>query len=97
MSSPRRVLRFRSAGDVGALSAESSARPLLAVLLDEQPAPVGHVVLHPAEPGAPERWSYVLADGRPTGLQSTHSRHDLESRIIEFYFEDLIADRRHSA
>lgn len=95
MSSPRRILRFRATGDAGFAVADSQV--LLQVQLDEQPEPIGYVVHQTAVPGAPARWAYVLADGRPTGLQSTFSRHDLESRIIEFYFEDLIADRRHSA
>jgi len=95
LSAPFRLLRFRSAGGEDSASAES--RRLLVVLVDENPDPVGCIWHHPAEPGVPARWSYVLADGRPTGLQSTTSRHHLESRIIEFYFEDLIADQRHTA
>ena len=95
MNSPFRLLRFRSAGDGGLALAET--RRLLAVHLDDQTEPVGYVWHHLAEPGVPARWSYVLADGRPTGLQSTASRHDLESRILEYYFEDLIADQRHTA
>jgi hypothetical protein len=49
------------------------------------------------EPGTPERWAYVLADGRATGLQSTLSRQDLEGSIMEHYFHDLTADARRSA
>ncbi|MCC6415454.1 MAG: hypothetical protein IT582_06065 [Opitutaceae bacterium] len=95
MNAPFRLLRFRTAVSEGL--AVAGARRLLDVYLDDQPLPVGHVMLHAAEPGAPVRWSYLLADGRPTGLQSVHSRHGLESRIIEHYFEDLIADQRHTA
>lgn len=95
MSAPFRVLRFRKPEGDGL--AVAGTQRLLAVQLNNQPDPVGYVMLHAAEPGAPLRWSYVLADGRPTGLQSACSRHDLESRIIEFYFEDLIADQRHTA
>lgn len=95
MSSPFRLLRFRSDAAEGWSFAE--ARRLLAVHLDDLAEPVGYVWHHAAEPGVPARWSYILADGRPTGLQSTASRHDLENRIHDYYFEDLIADQRHTA
>jgi hypothetical protein len=73
------------------------SRVLLDLWLDEAPAPIGHIVELAAGPGTPLRWAYLLADGRPTGLQSTNSRQDLESRILEYYFQDLTAEQRHSA
>lgn len=95
MSSPRRILRFRSAGSEGL--AVPGDRTRLMVLLDDNPAPIGWIVQLPGTPEIPARWAYVLNDGRATGLQSTLSRHDLEGQIIEYYFQELVADRRHSA
>ena len=47
--------------------------------------------------GAPLRWSYVLADGQATGLQSVFSRRELEAQIQDYYFVALTADHRQSA
>jgi hypothetical protein len=49
-------------------------------VLHEQPAPVGHIVAHDRS------WHYVLADGAPSGLTSTISRHDLEEQIVQHHF-----------
>lgn len=95
MSAPRRVLRFRTPGSVGSLVPDG--RVLLDLFVDEASAAAGHIVELPAAPGLPVRWAYVLADGRATGLQSTYSRHDLESRILEHYYQDLVAEERHTA
>jgi hypothetical protein len=95
VSAHRRVLRFRATGSEGALVSTSGT--VLAVTLDDSPVPVGHIVQLPATPEVAARWAYMLNDGRATGLQSTLSRHDLEGQIIEYYFQDLIADHRHSA
>lgn len=95
MSSPHRLLRFRRTGS--APIAAPGTRVLLDLWLDAELEPVGHVVELAPSPGAPTRWAYVLHDGRATGLQSTFSRQDLETRIVEHYFEDLVADQRHTA
>jgi hypothetical protein len=89
VSSPRQVLRFRSAGGDGP--------GVLAVILGDSPMPAGHIVHLSATPEVPARWAYTLNDGRATGLQSTLSRQDLEGQIIDYYFHDLVADQRHSA
>lgn len=72
-------------------------RVLLDLHVNEAAVPAGHIVELRAAPGMPVRWAFVLADGRPTGLQSTYSRHDLESRVIEHYYQDLVAEERHTA
>ena len=95
MSLPRRVLRFRRAGSDGCLLPDATA--LLNVFLDQDAAPSGQVVFSAARTGAASRWSYVLHDTGQIFLQSTLSRQELESRILEYYFEDLVADRRCSA
>jgi len=95
VNSPHRLLRFRQAGSP-TIDAPAT-RVLLDLWLDDAPEPVGHVVELAASPGAPMRWAYVLHDGRATGLQSAFSRQDLETRIVEHYFEDLVADERHTA
>ena len=95
MSAPRRVLRFRSAG--GERSALPGTRVILDVWQDENPVPVGHIMHLEAETGAPARWTFVMSDGRATGMHSILSRSDLEGQVMEYYFEDLIADQRHSA
>lgn len=95
MTSPHRLLRFRQAGNAQPVAA--GARVLLDLWLDAGAEPVGHVVELAPSPGAPTRWAYLLHDGRATGLQSTFSRQDLETRIVEHYFEDLVADERHTA
>jgi hypothetical protein len=95
MSAPRRVLRFRTAGNAG--FAVPQARTLIDLFLNDETVPTGHIVRLDPEPGTPERWAYVLADGRATGLQSTLSRQDLEGSIMEHYFHDLTADARRSA
>ncbi len=95
MSAHRQVLRFRATGSDGAVLSTSGT--VLAITLDDSPVPVGHIVHLPSTPEVAARWAYVLNDGRATGLQSTLSRHDLEGQIIEYYFQALIADRRHSA
>ncbi|MCF7760980.1 MAG: hypothetical protein K9M98_10805 [Cephaloticoccus sp.] len=73
------------------------SRVLLDVLLDDKPTPVGHIVQHAAGHGTPARWAFHLSDGRATGLHSTLSRQDIEGQISELYFQELIADQRHSA
>ena len=95
MSAPCRVIRFRPAGSDRC--AVPGAQRLVDVHLNDDKSPVGHIVLLPAEKGAPVRWAYLLSDGRATGLQSTHSRQDLEADVREFYFQELTADRRQSA
>jgi YD repeat-containing protein len=70
---------------------------LLELWLDDATSPAGRIVELTAAPGTPMRWTYVLADGRATGLHSVNSRSDLESRILEYYFHDLASDQRHSA
>ncbi|MFI5356542.1 MAG: hypothetical protein ACHQ4G_04330 [Opitutales bacterium] len=93
MSLPRRVLRFRPAGSDVCLLPDATA--LLNVFLDQDATSGGQIVF--STTGAAPRWSYVLRDTRSICLQSTLSRQELESRILEFYFEDLVADRRCSA
>lgn len=89
------VLRFRPTAD--AAIAMPKARPLLDVFLNDEKTPAGRIVLLEPEPGTPARWTYVLSDGRATGLQSTYSRQDLEGAVREFYFQELAADLRRSA
>lgn len=95
MNSPHRLLRFSRAASPQSVTPGS--RALLDLWLDAGSEPIGHVVELAPSPGAPTRWAYVLHDGRVTGLQSTFSRQDLETRIVEHYFEDLVADQRHTA
>lgn len=95
MSTTVRVLRFRTAGSDAAAS--SGGRRLIDVHLNDSRTPAGHIVQLDAEAGAPARWAYVLEDGRATGLQSTHSRQDLEAAIREYYYQELVADRLRSA
>jgi hypothetical protein len=95
MNPPSNVLRFRPAGsDACTLP---GAQRLTDVFLNEDPKPAGHVVLLKPEGGAPARWAYVLSDSRATGLQSIHSRQDLEEGIREYYFQELTADGLQSA
>lgn len=70
---------------------------LLDVFLDEDPTPVGHIQQLAATTGVPVRWSYVLENGSPTGLQSSLSRRELETQISDYYFQDLASDHRYSA
>lgn len=95
MSAASRTLRFRSAGSVG--PAVAPARLLVDLFIGDAATPTGHIVRFEAEPGAPERWAYILADGRATGLHSTLSRADLEGCVAEYYFQELTADQRCSA
>jgi len=95
MTAPSRVLRFRPAGS-GSCT-QPGARRLIDVYLDDDRTPVGSIVRLEPEAGAPARWAFVLSDGRATGLQSTHSRQDLELAIQEHYFHDLTHDGRQTA
>lgn len=95
MNAPRQVLRFRTAGSAGPFV--SGSRIILDVWQDDLPLPVGHIVHLAVQPGIPARWAFVLSDGRVTGMQSILSRSDLEGQIMEYFFQDLIADQRHSA
>ena len=95
MSLPFRVLRFRTSGSNGESMPETQI--LLDVFLDEGPTPVGYIQQLAATAGAPIRWSYVLESGLTTGLQSSLSRRELETQISDYYFQDLVSDRRHSA
>ena len=95
MNAPCRVLRFRPAGS--ATCAVPHARSLIDVYLNDGKTPVGHIVLLDSQAVAPARWTYILSDGRVTGLQSTYSRQDLEADVREYYFEAPAADRLRSA
>jgi len=95
VNSPRHVLHFRRNGAAAFPVAEG--RVLLDLVIDAAAEPAGHILELPASPGAPLRWAYVLHDGRSTGLQSTLSRQHLESRILEHYLEDFLADGRQTA
>lgn len=95
MNSPRHVLRFRRSAQATFPVVEG--RVLLDLVIDAATEPAGHIMELPASPGAPLRWAYMLRDGRSTGLQSTLSRQHLESRILEHYLEDFLADGRQTA
>ncbi|MBX3748543.1 MAG: hypothetical protein KF897_00475 [Opitutaceae bacterium] len=95
MNAPSRVLRFRPAGSAGCTL--PGARRLIDVYLDDDRSPIGSIVRLEPEAGAPARWAFVLSDGRATGLQSTHSRQDLELAIGEHFFHDLTHDGRQTA
>ena len=95
MNAPCHVLRFRPAGS--ATCAAPRARSLIDVFLNDGKTPVGHIVLLDCEAGTPVRWAFLLSDGRATGLQSTHSRQDLEAAVREYYFQELTADLLRSA
>lgn len=95
MSTPCRVLRFRPAGSAGCTL--PGTRRLIDVYLDDDRSPIGSIVRLDPDGGAPTRWAYVLSDGRATGLQSTHSRQDLEIAVQEHYFHDLTHDERQTA
>jgi len=95
MSAPRCVLRFRSAGNAG--PAVPGARTLVDLLINDAPAPAGYILWLEPAPGTPGRWAYVLADGRPTGLQSVLSRQDIEGIVAEYYISAMTADRQRSA
>jgi|GEM_PF-1086926 len=95
MSSPYRIVRFRHPGS--AVPTWIDCRIQLEIRVDEAASPTGYIVeLAPAH-GAPVRWSYVLADGQATGLQSAFSRHELETQIQDYYFLKITADHRQSA
>jgi hypothetical protein len=95
MSAPRCVLRFRSAGNAG--PAVPGARTLVDLMINDAPAPAGHILWLEPAPGTPGRWAYMLADGRATGLQSVLSRQDIEGIVAEYYFSAMTADRQRSA
>ena len=95
MNAASHILRFRSAGSAG--PAVPPARLLVDLFIDDATTATGHIIVLNPEPGAPERWAYILADGRATGLQSTLSRADLEGCVAEHYFQALTADQRCSA
>lgn len=95
MSVAPRTLRFRTAGSAGFVLPD--AHTVADLFLNEETFATGHIVLLQPEPGTPARWAYVLADGRATGLQSTHSRAALESSVADYYFAVVDADQRCSA
>lgn len=95
MSAPCRVLRFRPAGSGDCTL--PGARRLIDVYLDDDHSPIGSIVHLEPTAGAPARWAYLLSDGRATGLQSTHSRQDLELAVQDHYFHDLTHDGRQTA
>lgn len=95
MISPHRILRFRLPGSAAPIWID--CRILLEISVDEAVAPTGYIIELMAAHGAPLRWSYVLADGQATGLQSVFSRRELEAQIQDYYFVALTADHRQSA
>jgi len=95
MSSPYRIVRFRHPGS--AAPTWIDCRIQLEIRVDEIADPAGYIVELAAAQGAPVRWSYVLADGQASGLQSAFSRRELETQIQDYYFLKLTADHRHSA
>lgn len=95
MISPCRILRFRLRGSAAPTGIDG--RILLEICVNEAPVPAGYVIELAATHGAPVRWSYILAGGQPTGLQSVISRRDLEAQIQDSYFLAMTADDRQSA
>lgn len=95
MSPLHRSLRFRLPGSSAPVWPDALLQ--LEVCVDESPIPAGYIVQLPAAQGAPVRWSYVLANGTPTGLQSTLSRREIETQIHDLYFRAWEADVRRSA
>jgi hypothetical protein len=84
--SPRvRVIRFARVTGAAAPGPGAADPAVAAVLLQEQPAPAGQIILRD---GA---WHYEFADGSRSALVSTHSRQDLEFQITLFYFGALPA------
>ena len=79
MSSAVRVLHFARLPDSQAPGPRGQ-EPVVSVLLDEQPDPVGLIVR------LFQAWHHLLADGTPSGLISTLSRSDLEQQIARYYF-----------
>ena len=95
MSSSHRVLRFRLPGSADPTWID--CRIQLEVCVDEAVVPTGYIIELAAAHGAPVRWSYVLANGQATGLQSAFSRRELETQNQDYYFLNLTADHRQSA
>lgn len=84
MSSGIRVIRF--ARVVAGQRPDTSGPVVIArVHLDEQPAPAGDIVMHN------QVWSYVLPDGKPSGLTSAVSRQDLEHQVLMYHSGSLPA------
>ncbi len=95
MSSPHRILLFRLPGNAAPTWIDGLIQ--LEICVDEATVPAGYIIELPAAHGAPVRWSYVLADGQATGLQSAFSRRELETQIQDYYFLRITADHRQSA
>lgn len=87
MNAPLQVIRFRTAAAPSAPGLVP--RPVVDVHVDSASTPAGQVVLFEGAGGVPS-WRYVLRDGRSSGLASEISRVDLETLIIEHYFEHLL-------
>jgi len=79
MSPGVRVIRFARVAD-GSRAVAADQVLVAGVLLQEQPAPVGHIV------ASGQTWRYLTADGAPSGLTSRISRQDLEEQIVRHHF-----------
>lgn len=95
MSAPLRVLRLKTV--TSDTCAMPHGRPLLDVTIDGASAPVGQIVWFESAAAKPARWEYILSNGLASGLDSTFSRQDLETRILERYFQELVDAPRQSA
>lgn len=91
MSAPLQVVRFTAPS--AALHASDGSRPVAEVHLGTGAALAGCIVELAASAGAPS-WRYVFVDGRSSGLESAVSRTDLELLVSEYYFDDLLQQRR---
>ncbi|QYM77890.1 hypothetical protein K0B96_11240 [Horticoccus luteus] len=93
MSAPLQLIRFSSANVATPAAVAATSRALLDVHVGSGSAPAGQVVFFESPAGQPS-WRYVLPDGQPSGLASEISRVDLETRIMEHYFTNLLPHPR---